>query len=260
MGAACSSDQSKGVSKSHKKVKQLPINKSVVTKEQPSDMPIELHLMRPSVHCHGAWMLLKQAGIKHEIKDVDLMKGEQMSPEYLALNPLHTVPTLKDGDISVWESNAVVRYILNRFDSAKKFYPSDPAMRTHCDIALEWKQNALYAGITDLTYPILGFIPLNEEKSKKALDKFNSTEKDGYFSTFEHFFLNGKKFICGDEPTVADFVIAPVFEFLDVCNDITYPVAITEYRKRFNDATGYEEMANGMGGFGTRQLVDMCRK
>ena len=222
-------------------------------------MAVELYLMRPSVHTHGAWMLLKQAGVEHELKDVDLMKGEQNTPEYKAMNPLHTVPTLKDGDQCVWESNAIVRYIVNKYDSAKKFYPEDLKTRTHCDMALEWKQNTLYKGLADVVYPIMGFSPKNEDAHNAAIAKFQADCKDGYFYTFENFFLNGKKFICGDEPTIADFVIAPCFEFIDICDEIKYPAAITEYRKRFCAATGYDEMANGMGGFGTRQMVEMKR-
>ena len=260
MGAACSSSNQEV--KTQKKSKGQPARKEQEKTTSGNDAeqkPVELHLMRPSVNCHGAWMLLKQAGIKHDIKDVDLMKGEQMSAEYLAMNPLHTVPTLKDDDFSVWESNAIVRYLVNKFDSAKKFYPSDSAMRTHCDIALEWRQNALYGAVSDIAYPILGFGAPNEERIKKALEKFHSEEQDGYFQTFTQFFLNGKKFICGDEPTIADFVIAPCFEFLDVSDDVKFPAAVSEYRKRFYAATNYEEMVEGMGGFGTRQLVTMCR-
>eukprot|EP01060_Flectonema_neradi_P022230 TRINITY_DN30508_c0_g1_i1.p1 TRINITY_DN30508_c0_g1~~TRINITY_DN30508_c0_g1_i1.p1 ORF type:complete len:227 (+),score=48.38 TRINITY_DN30508_c0_g1_i1:69-749(+) len=222
-------------------------------------MSVELHLMRLSVHTHGAWMLLKQAGIEHEIKDVDLMKGEQNAPEFLAMNPLHTVPTLKHGKQCVWESNAVVRYIVNTFDSAKKFYPNDLKMRTHCDIALEWKQNTFYKGLMDVIYPIFGFIPKDEDAHNKAMAKFAVDCKDGYLYTFEHYFLNGKPFVCGDKVTIADFVIAPCFEFLDACDEIKLPEAITSYRQRFYKATNYEEMANGMGGFGARQLVEMKR-
>ena len=132
-------------------------------------------------------------------------------------------------------------------------------MKTHCDMALEWKQNTFYKGIADVVYPILGFAAKDEDAHNNAMAKFQIDCKDGYLYTFEKFFLNGKKFICGDTPTITDFVIAPCFEFVDACDEIKYPTAITEYRKRYCAATGYDEMTNGMGGLDARQVVESKR-
>jgi len=52
--------------------------------------------------------------IDHTLRVVDLRKGEQMSPEYAALNPNMRMPTLEDGDYVLWESNAILQYLASK--------------------------------------------------------------------------------------------------------------------------------------------------
>ena len=66
-----------------------------------------------------------------ELELVDLSKGVQRSPTYLAINPTGRTPTLIDGDFSLWESNAIMQYIADK--SANTLWPKDAHIRT--DIA-----------------------------------------------------------------------------------------------------------------------------
>ncbi len=59
------------------------------------------------------------------------------SPEYLALNPNGLVPTLRDGDLVVWESHAIVRYLAARYGSGT-LYPVEPAARAAVDQWTDW--------------------------------------------------------------------------------------------------------------------------
>src|SRR5262245_9415857 len=52
-----------------------------------------------------------QIGIPLELEIVDLTKGAQRKPEYLALNPTGRTPTLVDGDFILWESSAIMQYL-----------------------------------------------------------------------------------------------------------------------------------------------------
>ena len=59
---------------------------------------------------------------------IDLRKGEQKTPQYAALNPNMRMPTLKDGDLVLWESNAILQYLaLRRPDSS--VFPADERAR-----------------------------------------------------------------------------------------------------------------------------------
>eukprot|EP01059_Diplonema_ambulator_P005378 TRINITY_DN15117_c0_g1_i1.p1 TRINITY_DN15117_c0_g1~~TRINITY_DN15117_c0_g1_i1.p1 ORF type:complete len:294 (+),score=41.47 TRINITY_DN15117_c0_g1_i1:60-941(+) len=217
---------------------------------------VQLFLMRLSVNCHGPWVLLRQAKVEYELRDTDLTTGENKKPAFLEMNPVHTVPTVRDADgTCVWESNAVMRYICNKYQQAAKYYPQDLQKRAHCDMAMDWRQSNLYKNISGVAYRKFGWMPPDAAAEAACRESLTNPD-DGCFAVLEKFFLNGKPFICGDEPTIADFSIAPSFGFLDASTDIEIPPAIAAYRKRFDEAVGYEEVFTGAGGFGTKAFVE----
>ncbi|MGD9741052.1 MAG: glutathione S-transferase family protein [Dongiaceae bacterium] len=61
--------------------------------------------------------------------------------DYLRLNPNGKVPTLVDGDVVVWESNTILRYLGNKHGGS--FYPADPAARSHVERWMDWQLAAL---------------------------------------------------------------------------------------------------------------------
>ena len=68
-----------------------------------------------------------------EVKMVDLMKGENLLPEFLKLNPLHQVPVLVDGDFVVTESRAIMAYLVNSRKPDSDLYPIEPKQRALID-------------------------------------------------------------------------------------------------------------------------------
>src|SRR5579862_4730772 len=82
----------------------------------------------------NTWKVRAIANYLHiplELELVDLTKGGQRAPAYLALNPTGRTPTLVDGDFTLSESNAIMTYIAGRKPNA--LWPTDP--RTRADIA-----------------------------------------------------------------------------------------------------------------------------
>jgi len=57
-------------------------------------------------------------GVKYDKKLVDLVKGEHKTEDYLAINPYGKVPALVDGDFTLSEGNAILRYLARRENSA----------------------------------------------------------------------------------------------------------------------------------------------
>ena len=73
-------------------------------------------------------------GVPLELVLVDLGKGEQRAPDYLALNPTGRTPTLVDGDFVLWESTAIMQYLAGKTPNA--LWPDDA--RTRADI-VRWQ-------------------------------------------------------------------------------------------------------------------------
>lgn len=72
-------------------------------------------------------LFLEEAGLEYDPIPVDTRKGEQFTPEYKAINPNSKAPSLVDGDVTVFDSNAILLYLAEK---TGKFLPADtPANR-----------------------------------------------------------------------------------------------------------------------------------
>src|SRR5471032_468144 len=65
-------------------------------------------------------LMLEETGLPYEPVPVDTRKGEQHKPEYLAINPNAKVPAIVDGDVTVFDSNAILLYLAEK---SGKFLP-----------------------------------------------------------------------------------------------------------------------------------------
>src|SRR5687767_15429310 len=92
-----------------------------------------------SQHARRVVSLMIEAGLEYRLRHVAMEKAEHLSPEYLAVNPNHQVPTLLDGDLKIHESNAILRFLCNRH-ALESWYPTDSRMRAKVDQWLDWTQ------------------------------------------------------------------------------------------------------------------------
>jgi GST-like protein len=67
-------------------------------------------------------LMLEECGLPYEPVPVDTRKGEQHKPEFLAINPNAKVPAIVDGDITVFDSNAILLYLA---EQTRKFLPTN---------------------------------------------------------------------------------------------------------------------------------------
>jgi glutathione S-transferase len=78
-----------------------------------------------SGHAHRAHLFLSLLGLEFELVEVDLMKAEQKSAAFLALNPFGQVPVLEDEGSVIADSNAILVYLATRYGDAS-WLPRDP--------------------------------------------------------------------------------------------------------------------------------------
>jgi len=78
------------------------------------------------------------------------------TPEYLALNPNALVPTLQDGDLTVWESNAIVRYLAAQYSTAdKSLWLADARQRAIEDQWMDWCSTTIPQHFSRIIYGVL---------------------------------------------------------------------------------------------------------
>ena len=87
--------------------------------------------------------LLDELGLRYERIDAGGPFGKTGTPEYRAMNPLGLVPTLEEDGFSLFESNAILRYLCNAHAPGSPLYPRAPRARASVDAWLDFQQTAL---------------------------------------------------------------------------------------------------------------------
>ncbi|AOF85384.1 hypothetical protein BSY239_274 [Hydrogenophaga sp. RAC07] len=86
---------------------------------------LQLYRNAVSGHCHRVELFLSLLGLPYESIDVDLAQKQHKSPEFLAMNPLGQIPVLRDGDLTLADSNAILVYLEGRH-APGEWLPRDP--------------------------------------------------------------------------------------------------------------------------------------
>ena len=210
-----------------------------------------VNILRPSVNNLCVRIFMRAAGL--EFEEVDVW-GQTTSPEYMAKYPAHLTPMLEEEGLprgALGESCAIMAYLSNKH-GLERFYPSDPARRAMVDNAMFYLIGTVYPLVARATYPVLAFAQYpGEVATSEAADELKAkAQKDAEaaladpLDVFNSFFLDGKPFIGGDRPSIADMRLAATLEFLRSI-DYEFPAWAEEYMSRMEETLGeaYSEPA-----------------
>ena len=114
-------------------------------------------------------------------------------------NPNPVVPTIRDGDITVWESAAAVRYLARTYGDGT-LWPRDPSVLSTADMWMEWHRSDISNAFFPLFQMMVRGMPGSPERIQRCI-----RDCQRLFAQLDHQ-LKGRSFICGDELTIADIV------------------------------------------------------
>ncbi|MBZ9866728.1 glutathione S-transferase family protein [Mesorhizobium sp. CA15] len=250
----------KAAAKSGAKASAKAAAKAAATSKvaKPAKKPgIKLSMLRPSVNNMTVRVFARAAGLDPAETDA---WGLTRSPEFLARNPAHLTPMIEDKGLPrgvLWESCAIMQYLANKH-GLDKFYPKAPAKRAMIDSAMFYLVGTLYPYVARATYPALGFPQYAGEvgHSDAHPDKKSEAQKAAMaaiaepLEVFHSFFRNGKPFIGGNNPSIADIRLAATLEFLAVI-DYALPSWAKEYMAAMEKKLGkaYAEPAGDVRGY-----------
>ncbi|MGH7042536.1 MAG: glutathione S-transferase family protein [Acetobacteraceae bacterium] len=86
---------------------------------------------------------LEELGLPYDRRDVGGKFGQTDTPAYRAMNPTGLVPTLQEDDFTLWESNAVCRYLCHAYAPRSALWPADARARAHIDRWMDAQQTVL---------------------------------------------------------------------------------------------------------------------
>lgn len=170
---------------------------------------MQLHCFPPSPNTWKVRAFAHQIGTPLELQIVDLTKGAQKKPEYLALNPTGRTPTLVDGDFKLWESSAILQYLGSR--TKTPLWPEDAKTRADIMRWQSWHLQHWSRGTTgfifeNLVKAILQLGPPDPKALAQAGELFHQDAA----VLDKH--LAAHPYLVNDTLTVADFtVVAPLF-------------------------------------------------
>jgi glutathione S-transferase len=216
-----------------------------------------LSILTPSVNNLSARVFVRAAGLEYEEVDV---WGKKDEPAFLAKDPAALTPLLECEGLpkgSLWESCAIMQYLSNKH-GLTYFYPTDPGERAMVDSAMFYIIGTLYPLVARATYPTLGFPQYpGEVATSDADDEMKAkAQKDAAaaiaqpLEALRAHFLDGRRFIGGDSPSIADIRLAVTLEFLRAV-DYEFPEWAEEYMTAVETALGdaYAEPVADVRGF-----------
>ena len=210
-----------------------------------------LNILKPSVNNLTVRIFVRAAGLDFEERDV---WGHTTEPEYLGKYPPHLTPSLECEGLprgTLGESCAIMQYLCNAH-GLDRFYHGDPGERAMIDNAMFYLIGTLYPLVARATYPTLGFPQYpGEVATSEASDELkDQAQRDAIaaladpLEVFHAFFLDGKPFIGGEHPSIADIRLAATLEFLRAI-DYDFPAWAEDYMAAVERALGdaYSEPA-----------------
>ncbi|KAA0199744.1 Glutathione-S-transferase Epsilon 3 [Hyalella azteca] len=170
--------------------------------------PIDFYHSPFSPPSRACLLTARQLGLDINIKELNLLKGEQLNPEFTQLNPEHTVPTIVDGDHVLWESRAICTYLAMQYGKGDWLYPEEPKARARVDRALMFDMGTLSARFENYVMPV---VFQGKKPDPEALKRLQEAVK------WLDNFLEGCRYCAALHITVADHRLAATVETIRQC-------------------------------------------
>lgn len=178
-----------------------------------------------------------ELGLAYERRDAGLRFGVVDTPEYRALNPNGRIPTLVDGDVVLWESNAILRYLALAHGGVGTLYPETPADRARVERWLDWKLTTLLPAEQALFHGMIRTPP--EARDEAAIEASIRASGKAWALLDAH--LGARDHVEGDRLTLADIVLGTFVHRWFGIEGIARPDLpnLRRWYERLHDRPGY---------------------
>ncbi|KAL7737317.1 hypothetical protein ACLKA6_012933 [Drosophila palustris] len=188
-------------------------------------------------------LTLAALGLPYDFVVVNIMEREHLSEAYLKKNPQHTVPMLEDDGACIWDSHAIICYLVSKYAKDDSLYPKDLLKRAVVDQRLYFESGVVFANaLRSVTVGLIrGITVVPKERIQAIVEVYEFVET----------FLKDHDYIAGDHLTIADFSVVSTVSSLPVIVEIDPAkyVKLTAWIKRLEKLPYYSQNSVGVQQF-----------
>ena len=165
-----------------------------------------------STYVRTVRLLLAEANIDYDLKDIGIFNGDNKTDEYLAKNPFGKVPTVEIDGEAVYETAAITHY-LNEM-AGGKFSPSALLMQARMHQIISIVDNYLYPRAVGTIVIQNLIVPTQGGQTDETAVKEAIAPTQKALEAIEYLY-QGSPFLLGSEISIADFYLIPIFVYLE---------------------------------------------
>ncbi|KAH8401563.1 hypothetical protein KR009_006516, partial [Drosophila setifemur] len=180
-------------------------------------------------------LVLRALDLDYEFREVNLLAKEHYSEDFSKKNPQHTVPLLDDNGDLIWDSHAIVCYLVGKYAQSDELYPKDLLKRAQVDKHLYFDASTLFMSLRNVSVPYfyhnVSLVP------KEKVDNI----KGGYANLED--FLGDNPYLTGSTLTLADLCCGATVSSLAAILELDeekYP-KVAAWLERLSTLPHYEE-------------------
>ncbi|MDU2924136.1 glutathione S-transferase family protein [Bradyrhizobium sp.] len=180
--------------------------------------------------------LLEEMGLPYRLRDVDLLAGIENDAEFLAINPAGFIPAIRDGNVTMVESIAIMEYILGRYGPS----PLAPASQ---DAAFPAYQQFLHLGEAGLAASLFFVSGARHLAPDSERDNWSARQAMDVFTTRLSLVtrrLERAPYMAGDAFTAADISVGYSLEMARKNVGVVFGDPVQPYMTRLRARTGYQ--------------------
>jgi len=157
-----------------------------------------------SINVRKVLWLCEELNLEYEREDWGRGVRSAQSPEFLELNPNGQIPVVLDGDLVLWQSNSIIRYLANAYDKEHLLYPTQAKERFFVDQWLDWQAIELNNSWTYTIMSLLRHSPDHQDPNllQQGIDKWNR-----HMQMLDQQLAKTQAYVAGSQFSLADIPI-----------------------------------------------------
>ena len=175
---------------------------------------MKLYAIVGSPNSRKVLAVIHHLGIDVDIEYLDLAEGDCHKPDYRMLNPNEMVPVLVDGDLKLWESNAITQYLVDN-STDQTLFPRDPKQRADIVRWQFWELAHFNNAFGTLSFESVAKPNFMQIQGDQELIN-RSADQLGQFAGVLDEHMQDRLYVVGDTITVADYSIINVEFFKEM--------------------------------------------